>query len=175
MAIIGNINEVARQAAGKEALHKGLAFLADVLNNKLPDITARAKQLKAGENFEVPIAGKNVYANFQAYQPRARKDGFFEAHKEFTDIQCLLEGEEWIETCPLSDHGTPPVYDGNGNFFFPLTDKPGTRFHMKPGLTTVLFPEDAHAPCLRFGEDVILARKVVVKVKDAALAEKSRK
>jgi biofilm protein TabA len=165
MAIIGNIHEVTRQAAGTDALGKGLSFLADVLNGKRPDITERARQLKDGENFEVLIEGKDVFANFQAYKSRARKDGFFEAHKEYTDIQCLLEGEELIETCMLADHGSSPVYDANANFFFPLAEKPGTRFHMKPGLTAVLFPADAHAPCLRSTEDGVLVRKVVVKVK----------
>jgi biofilm protein TabA len=167
MAIIGNINEVTRQAAGTEALNKGLAFLADVLNGKLPDVTARAKKLNEGENFEVPIHGKDVFANFQAYKARQRKDGFFEAHKEFTDIQCLLEGEEWIETCMLMEHGSAPVYDENNNFFFPLSDKPVTRFHMKPGLTVILHPQDAHAPCLSSTETPTLVRKVVVKVKNA--------
>lgn len=173
MAIIGNISEVARQAAGTDALRKGLDFLSEVLSGKLPEISERVKQLEAGKNFEVPIEGKNVYANFQAYRSKKRSDGFFEAHKEFTDIQCVLEGEEWIEVARLHDHGSAPVYDANGNFFFPLAETGATRFQMKPSLVTVLFPEDAHAPGLRVGEEGTLVRKVVVKVKGAALLNKA--
>jgi beta-galactosidase beta subunit len=61
-----------------------------------------------------------------------------------------------------------PAYDAKGNIFLPLGTAAHSRLLLEAGDLAVLFPNDAHAPCLRVeeGKDE-LVRKIVVKVKDA--------
>jgi len=167
MAIYGDIGTALKQAAGTNRLRKALEFAAEVANGGRTDLRHRAAQLKAGESFEVELQQREVFAIFQAYQPRQRKDGFFEAHKEHTDVQFLLQGEEYIEVCPLHELNKSPAYDENNNVFFPLAPEPGSRFTIRPGVLAVLFPADAHAPTLQAGNSTGLNLKVVIKVHNA--------
>jgi YhcH/YjgK/YiaL family protein len=169
MAIFGDIRSVMEQAARMPRLRTALQFVLDVCDGDKSDVGRRARGLKAGESFEVPIEGKEIFAIFQAYAPRHRKDGFFEAHKHYTDIQLLLAGEEYIEVRELSDFSKTPAYDTNENVFFALGEKSGTSLHLGPGTAAVLFPTDAHAPCLESGATGTLNIKLVIKVKNALL------
>lgn len=167
MALIGRINEVCAQAFPSPRLQAGLNFLKDLLENRSPDLASRAGKLTPGEKFEVAIEGKDVFAIIQCYDPRERKNGFFEAHKAYTDIQCLLGGEEAIDVVPLAARATPAVYDANENLFFPIDELPGSRFLMTPGIVAILFPEDAHAPSLRVKEPSGAVHKIVIKIRNS--------
>lgn len=85
-------------------------------------------------------------------------DSLFEAHKEYIDVQILLDGEEyvsWRNTGTLaccSDPSEETVhYEGKGK-----------TIHMCKGDCYVFFPEDAHKACL-CEERPLWYRKIVVK------------
>jgi len=93
----------------------------------------------------------------------------FEAHERYTDLQSLGAGAEWIEVCDVrAQHGLPQ-FDANGNIYFPLADQARSCLRLGAGDVAVLFPRDAHAPCLRVENDGQLVRKIAVKVRDALL------
>lgn len=89
-------------------------------------------------------------------------------------IEFSLPTTEWIDVCDLPTQINLPPFDAKGNVFFPLGTAARSRVRLAAGDVAVLFPNDAHAPCLRV-EDVpdALVRKVVIKIKDAHLAESS--
>jgi YhcH/YjgK/YiaL family protein len=167
MAILGDVTSALAQAKGSPRLQHALHFAAELILNHSSKHRISAAQLKDGDKFEVPIEGTDLFAIFQAYSPRERKEGCFEAHKEFTDIQFLLEGEEHIEVCPLGDLSRNPEFDANKNVFFPLGTEPTTRLLLKPGLVAILFPSDAHAPTLATGKHAGRNLKVVIKARNA--------
>ena len=127
-----------------------------------------------GDSAKVPVEGDALYLIVQCYRTRPRDQGRFEAHQCYTDVQYICDGQECIEVCDLRARlGALPAYDANGNVFFPLEAAARERVVLRAGEGVVLFPNDAHAACLRvdLGEGQVV-RKIVVKVKDAHSREK---
>lgn len=174
MAMFGKVEELAGLVQSASRLRKGIAILQDFREGRRPEWVKILGELKAGEKAEVAIEGDTLYAILQCYHPKPRAEGRFEAHQRHTDLQYLSEGAEWIEVCDLSAQTGLPPFDANGNVFFPLGPTAPSRVRLVAGTVTVLFPNDAHAPCLRIEDSPAgLVRKIVIKVKDAHLLENS--
>ena len=109
---------------------------------------------------DYPLDGDKLYMKVMTLSTKAVNDRP-EAHKRYIDIQYVLEGEERIGVAALDDMDCEVEANPAGDIWFyrgttselPLS---GSRF-------VVLFPQDAHAPCIAVGEPKTI-RKVVVKV-----------
>jgi YhcH/YjgK/YiaL family protein len=170
MAMFGRVEDLLGQIHPQSRLSRGLSVLRDYREGRLPEFTKIVTNQKPGDKTRIPIEGDILYALLQCYAPRRRDQGRFEAHQCYTDLQYLCEGQEWIEVCELRAQRNPPPFDENGNTYFPLPATATTRLRLGPGEVAVLFPNDAHAPCLRVDDaPEALVRKIVIKVKDAQL------
>ena len=109
------------------------------------------------------IITENVYANVEEY--KTKEQGFFEAHKNYIDIQILLSGEEIIEYTPLDGLKTKEEYNPSRDiaFYFDGTNHV-LPIKLLPGFFTVLYPHDAHKPQI-ISNSAQIVKKVVVKVK----------
>ena len=142
-----------------------------IISGRSPEISLILSRQKAGDVAKLPVEGDELYMLIQTYKARSREQGRFEAHQRHTDLQYLCAGQEWVDFCDLDARPNLPAYDGNGNLYFPLGTRAHSRLLLRAGNVAVLFPNDAHAPCLRVeGSQDELVRKIVVKVKDAHLA-----
>lgn len=110
------------------------------------------------------IDGENIFCMVQPYETRAWEGQRFEAHRQYADIQLVLDGEESILWAPVETLTTVQPYEPDIEFF-DLTPAP-TELVLTPGVFCVLFPPDAHAPCLEHGAPSRV-RKAVVKVRIA--------
>lgn len=126
---------------------RGFAFLAR------PDVG----DLPAGRQ---EIDGERIYALIVKAPGRRIEDAELEAHEKYIDIQLVLAGTDdlgWKNTSlcrsPSGD------YDAEGDCRL-YGDRPDASLSMKPGVFTILFPDDAHAPMISDGE----LHKAVVKV-----------
>jgi len=108
------------------------------------------------------IDGDNVYCMIQSYETKSREGQQFEAHRQYADIQMVLEGEESILWAPADGLETVRPYEPD-IAFFALTPTPA-ELVLTPSVFCVFFPQDAHAPCLRHG-GITRVRKAVVKVR----------
>lgn len=110
------------------------------------------------------IDGENVFALVQAYATRPAEGALFEAHRRYIDVQFVHSGRETILWAPLAAMREPTQpYDGAKDAaLWPLVPE-ATPLHLGPGHCAILFPEDAHAPCLEW-ETPAQVFKVVVKV-----------
>ena len=156
-----------RQVRSGTRLARGLAYLSDYRAGRLPEVEAVVRSQKNGDKARVEIEGQAIYALVQCYLPRAPEQARFEAHQHHTDLQYLCEGQEWIEVCDLQSQEALPAYDANGNVYVAPGNQAHTRLWVRPGQVAVLFPNDAHAPCLRVNETDGLVHKLVIKIKDA--------
>ena len=131
-----------------------------------------------------PIDGSDVYAMVQAADLKESAQVSWEAHRRYVDIQFPLDGIERIDVrFTNSDEVGPhysaekdiavrftnsdevgPHYSAEKDIAF-LEEKPGTRIVVRPGEWLMLFPEDAHRPCVVADEEKTSIRKVVVKVR----------
>ena len=110
------------------------------------------------------IDSDNVFCTVQSNETRPRDGQRFEAHRQYADIQMILDGEEAILWAPVDALKVVQPYETDIEFYG-LTAAP-TELVLTPGVFCVLFPQDAHAPCIQHG-NVSKARKAVVKVRIA--------
>jgi len=109
----------------------------------------------------VELDGDDVYASISTYETRRINDAP-EAHRQYLDVQYLIAGEERVGVAPLSDMGAETEARPDGDIWFyrgatePLT-LGGSR-------VMILWPQDAHAPCIAAGEPAQV-RKCVIKVR----------
>ena len=119
--------------------------------------------LATAELGKYPLTDNGCYANIQEYSTRAESK--FEAHKDFIDVQVVLSGKEHIFVSALGDlrdrlADYNPAKDIE---FFASSVNPRTVLADKDNWV-ILFPSDAHMPCMTIGQEPSSIRKVVIKV-----------
>jgi len=146
--ILGTIENWRGYAWDNDRFRAGLAYL-EALDPRI-------------EDGKYAIDGENVFCMVETYETTPLEGHEFEAHREHADIQCLIEGEESIFWAPTPGLTVTKPYEPDIEFYG-LTPNP-TELVLKPGRFCVLWPQDAHAPCVAHGK-VCRARKAVVKVR----------
>jgi YhcH/YjgK/YiaL family protein len=108
------------------------------------------------------IDGDNIYAVISQYDTKPITAGKWEAHKQYLDIQAVLEGKEkigysfsskMIITQPYNEYKDIMFLKGEGSF---LT--------AEAGYFMILFPSDIHMPGIAMNISTSV-KKVVLKVK----------
>ena len=107
------------------------------------------------------IDGADLFFLVQAYDTKPRDKGFWEAHRQYLDIQYVARGVELMGFAPLT-YVQPGEYDAARDFV-PAQGE-GIFIEMRAGTFTVFAPQDAHMPGLALGAPQPV-RKIVVKVK----------
>jgi biofilm protein TabA len=116
------------------------------------------------EETKYEIQGDDIYAIIASYN--TKEPHKFEAHREYVDIQCLLEGQEVIESTALNGLTVDTPYDRQKDVaLYVKTDSRATISHLERGMFIAFFPHDAHMPGVSVGESHALVKKVVVKIK----------
>lgn len=105
-------------------------------NSKIEEI-----KIKLGLKFKL---------NEENYLPFAFSERQYEIHERFIDVQFLLSGQEDIYIAASSK------FEENLNFnlekdiaFFAAKPKEDLIVSLRPGLFCVIFPGEAHMPCIR--------------------------
>ena len=110
------------------------------------------------------IDGDNLYAPVSEYLTKNEEDARYEAHQKYIDIQYVVSGKELIGVAPMSQKkDVLAAYDSTKDIEF-LTVTGGENRPALPDKFFIFFPDDAHRPGLKDGENSPV-RKVVVKVK----------
>ncbi len=104
-----------------------------------------------------------VFFDIKCYEPRTPEAAKCETHREYIDLQYLIEGREKMNVASPAQLRVREAYD-------PRTDKqlyaPSpemSTLHMKAGDFALLFPQDAHHPAIADGE-ATKNKKAVVKI-----------
>ena len=134
--------------------------------NLHPQLAEALRYLQGEEWKQLPngkktLDGERLYASAQRYATFPEKP--FESHERYADIQCIVSGEEIIGVAPSEDLVEKEAYDPEHDIAFWDASRPYTKLHMLPGWFVILFPGEAHAPCMHLdGEHQV--HKVVLKV-----------
>lgn len=103
-----------------------------------------------------------AYAFISSYVTKGIKEGLYEAHKAFTDVQIILSGKETIGVCSLEtmkkgECVKPYEYD------IELYKVEGGKLNvLESGDYLILTPNDAHMPGV--SEQPTAIRKLVLKI-----------
>ena len=135
-----------------ESLNKGFPAAGEFLR-------AFEKEPKPDGQYQL---GNGVRANVSSYDTQPAQGRFYEAHKQYIDIQCVVRGAEKIgyaltETLTV----TTPFKEGGDIAFF---DGEGKAWHtLKAWDFLILWPQDAHLPCTMIDSPAPVT-KIVIKV-----------
>ena len=110
------------------------------------------------------IDGNNLYVSVSEYITKNEEDAMYEAHQKYIDIQYVVSGKELIGIVPIaSKNEILEPYDADRDIeFFTVAEE--KSYKATPNNFFIFFPEDAHCPGLKDGENSPV-RKIVVKVK----------
>ena len=130
-----------------ENIKKGLQWLE---NNNL-------ETLEAGRYY---IDSDRIYVNIDQYETKDVAN--YEAHRKYIDIKYMIKGNEYIGVTDIENCSTCIDYDNDKDIeFFKANDEFQT---LKTGEFLILYPQDAHKPCIKNG-DKAFCKKAVVKIK----------
>lgn len=162
MALFGSIATVKAQLGSAERFAAAWAYLDEVLRVGTP-AQLRARSVAVGETRRIELAG-GAFALEQAFETKARAQGFFESHRNYIDVQVVLEGTERMELVDLARAGAATPYDATKDLI-KYADAPDvSALTVRPGEAAVFFPADVHMPGLAPGAGVGRVWKTVVKV-----------
>ena len=113
---------------------------------------------------KITVDGDNVFINLSAYTNKNVNDCLFESHKKYIDIQFVIDGSEIIDVCDTDTlKATDDRLDTDDIAFYENTDD-FSRAHLTEGLFVVLFPGEAHRPCVAPDGKGVKVRKAVAKI-----------
>ena len=112
------------------------------------------------------IEGEEIFALIQRYRTRPPRDAFWEAHRKYVDVQCVVEGVECMGHAPIGAMITAKPYDADRDLTVlePDAHTPCNFINVKAMHFTVFFPHDAHMPGLMANGVAAEVKKIVVKV-----------
>ena len=113
----------------------------------------------------VPIDGNEVYANVQSYYTMDAADCPFESHKEYFDVQYVVEGEECFGYEPVENLIPSVEYDAEKDLIFYQEPADFGSVILKAGDFAIVPPEDGHAPRRMTANGSCHVKKIVVKVR----------
>lgn len=102
------------------------------------------------------------FAFVQEGNTRSFDEADFEVHRNYLDVQILLEGSEMWEYADRADLTVKTPYDPEADIEW--LSGHGSKIQMKPGMFYLVYPDDGHKPCCHEKEQTSY-RKVVVKIK----------
>ena len=119
--------------------------------------SADLKNMKAGR-YEI---SPDMYVNIDEYKSGDKE--YYEAHRRYADIQCMILGEELIGVTNLNNCKKAIEYNPEKDIEF-LDSNDKTYYKLTPSDFLVLMPNDAHKPCLKVDQPIKI-KKAVVKVR----------
>ena len=149
--IVDKIENAGLYKSLSEGIAKGLELLKDAA-------------IAAQENGRYEVDGDNLFYMIQRYPTRNKEDMLFEAHKDYIDIQGIIDGEETIGYALTETLGEavqpykPDVAKYADPKFF-------TEVKLAKGMFAIFYPDDAHKPCYDYRDGKSNVHKLVVKVR----------
>lgn len=138
---------------------------------KLAEVIEQLKKIDF-KNLELgrhELQGNDIFFNLAEYNSFKKEERIIEAHKEYVDIQFLVEGSETMGFSYFSPNNKVKesyskekdllVYEEMENEFF---------ITLTPGVFVIFFTEEPHRPCC-INKDSEKVRKIVVKIRKSLL------
>ncbi|MGV8095445.1 MAG: YhcH/YjgK/YiaL family protein [Mangrovibacterium sp.] len=147
--VIDHISNASQYFGMSEGINVALQYLIETDFSKL-------------ESGRYIIDGDKLFAIVQEYDTKTLEKSVLEAHKEYIDIQFMIEGEECIGYEPMKDQEIEVPYNEKDDYWL-FRGNPVLLKYTK-GMFCILFPKDLHMPRVISGKSMPV-RKVVMKVR----------
>ena len=117
---------------------------------------------KDSELGKLEIDGREVHSNIMVIETKSFEDGKMEAHKNYADIQYILDGCEYAEIGDVANMSEKTEYNAEKDVQF--YDGDGNVLRVEAGDFYIVFPHDAHRPGC-FVDESSTVKKAVIKVR----------
>lgn len=142
--------------------------------NKMNNLDSRISEVVAylakQDLANMPVGKYQVDDDFyymvQEYVTKYEADCRLESHQKYIDIQWIISGMERIDCVSVGGLSTKEAYNPDKDVAFWNEPADMMRCVLNAGSYAVLFPNDAHKPCIAVGTPEKV-KKVVAKVKMA--------
>lgn len=106
---------------------------------------------------------EGAFANVQEYETKTASK--YELHRRYIDVQLLTRGEEWVYVAPVADaHDPQGAFDTEADCILYASAVSERRVVVSPRSYLILYPSDAHMPCMAIDGVSRPVRKIVVKI-----------
>lgn len=146
--IIDHLKHASQYLGGDKRLSAALRYLQDTDLASVPP-------------GKYEIDGSDVFAIVQEYDSKPKEKGYWEAHRQYIDVQYVARGAELMGYAHL-DRLKSGQYDETRDFL-PLEGE-GNFFEVREGTFVILSSQDAHMPGIAVTVPQPV-KKVVVKVR----------
>lgn len=147
-----NINVDYKHIGLPEALVRALDYLK---NTDLKAMEAGSYELEAD---------RKMYVNIDVVDTRLWKDTKPESHKDYIDVQFMIDGEEDQGAFSLKGTEVPAESHADRDlYFYDNSREDEAEVQLTPGNYTIFFPTDAHRPLIAVNKPIQI-KKAVVKV-----------
>lgn len=109
------------------------------------------------------IDGSHLFALVQHYETKQKEASVWEAHRNYCDIQIVVEGEETLGHAPIEHAEVTTPYKEESDYALFSTDK-GNFFTLQQGYFAFFAPQDVHMPCVAVNGVSAPVKKIVIKV-----------
>lgn len=107
--------------------------------------------------------GEGAFANVQEYETKT--ESMYELHRRYIDVQLLTRGEELVYMAPATEaHEPQGTFDTDADFILYASASSEQSVTVSPQSYLILYPSDAHKPCMAIGGKSRPVRKIVVKI-----------
>ncbi|MHC6180846.1 NanQ anomerase/TabA/YiaL family protein [Clostridium sp. JNZ X4-2] len=107
------------------------------------------------------IEDDKVFAVVSEYKTKSLKEGLWEAHRKYIDIQYIVSGKEKMGYCCSDCMKTIIEYDEKKDILF--MDGQGDFLTIHEGEFALFTPKDAHMPSIE-ADDSQIVKKILVKI-----------
>lgn len=121
--------------------------------------------LKSLEPGTYEIDGGNVFANVMEYTTIPWEEAVYEAHRDYTDIQYVIEGAEVMTYAPVEALAAVTDYNEAKDVIKFDNSNPGLKVVTGAGQFMIFQPWDGHKPKAADSKPSYV-KKVVVKIKE---------
>jgi len=158
MAIFGKL-EIVKKQLSSDKFTKAFDYLENVLKQ---GTTENERLLSLPLNaFEKVDIDENNFGLEQVYNSKERESCFFESHKQYIDVQFILEGEEIIEVANSSELSIDMPYSDKMDLMKYTMTNNSSIVKLKKGDVAIFYPEDAHMPCVTLSKSLKVVKTVV--------------
>lgn len=123
---------------------------------------AKAEKLPVGK---YELDGERVFAMVQSYETREHSEGKMETHIQYIDLQYMMEGEETVylnfaDELSVKEDQTP----AKDMIFYHIPEQ-SIPAYLKEEMFLLLYPWDAHMPCIHAMSGQMPVKKIVFKIR----------
>ncbi len=104
-----------------------------------------------------------IFYTINKLEPKKREEKLFETHKEYIDLQLILDGDEIAGFANITDCVVCNEYDPSQDAALYSDTEKSMFCHMQKGWFYIVFPQDAHMPCCKANSKEVA--KAIFKVK----------